>query len=661
MESASLPPRSVTLLGPQRLRPTVGETLVRLGVTGGVAAITAGWQEREDEDDELLDAPRRALVQPRASTGARREVFAADPELADGHSPRGSSALRDLQRLYRLRLDHALEAVARAAARRTGSRRGCSIGAGPRPWRRCVSSTTRHLERTRGGARRVRAALAPGDAGRRCARQRTEIARSARGLRGGGDRRRARGGAAQPAAPLRRRLDCWRASAVIAWSAGAMVARRPGRAVPRHARRRGAGNAEVFEAGLGLCPDVAAAAPRAPPAAPATTRSGSPSSRERFAPAVCAALDEGGTARVDSRNGAGRPSRGRWHASSVDGSVTGGRRVADAGGDPRAACEARDRRPRRRSTASSRAAASPSSRRLHHLRLPRPGRRGAPAALDLRARRRRRPSARVERHRPLVPDPRAARPAPASSTSSRSCTGPTRRLIQDPLNPHRAHDPFGANSVCHADRLRGARSGRCPIPRRARGTLEELVVSERRASAATRRVTRLPAGALPAARARYPLLVVHDGGDYLQLRGPEDGARQPDPPARDPGDDRGADPSRRPPGASTPTTSAHARFLVEELVPRLERRAAADRRRPSARGLMGASFGAVASLAAAWRHPRILRAAAAAVRLVRLHRHRRAQPGPGLRPGGRVRERLPRRPRAASPSGSSCAAASTSR
>jgi enterochelin esterase family protein len=46
----------------------------------------------------------------------------------------------------------------------------------------------------------------------------------------------------------------------------------------------------------------------------------------------------------------------------------------------------------------------------------------------------------------------------------------------------------------------------------------------------------------------------------------------------------------------------HARFIAEELLPELETRYPIDTR-PSHKGLMGASYGAVAALAAAWRHP----------------------------------------------------------
>ena len=47
---------------------------------------------------------------------------------------------------------------------------------------------------------------------------------------------------------------------------------------------------------------------------------------------------------------------------------------------------------------------------------------------------------------------------------------------------------------------------------------------------------------------------------------------------------------------------AHSAFLCEELLPALANRYPLDDR-PSARGLLGASFGAVASLATAWHRP----------------------------------------------------------
>ncbi|WP_419948400.1 alpha/beta hydrolase [Candidatus Palauibacter sp.] len=170
--------------------------------------------------------------------------------------------------------------------------------------------------------------------------------------------------------------------------------------------------------------------------------------------------------------------------------------------------------------------------------------------------------------------------------------------IEDPLNPLRARDPFGANSVIQA---RGYR-----IPDWTRedaatpaGTMDELVV-ESEALGSPRHVTVYrPAGFRPTRR--YPLLVVHDGGDYVEyasLRHVLDQLM-----------DRFELPrlvvallhagDRLREYAADP---AHARFVVEELLPRLARDYPL-RPGPESRGLMGASLGAVASFHTALRYP----------------------------------------------------------
>ena len=84
--------------------------------------------------------------------------------------------------------------------------------------------------------------------------------------------------------------------------------------------------------------------------------------------------------------------------------------------------------------------------------------------------------------------------------------------IQDPLNPHTARDPFGANSVLQSDGLR-APGMDAPRPRGAPGT---LLAHRSHSPAFGREVdlnVYLPARFRPTRR--YPLLVVHDGSDYL--------------------------------------------------------------------------------------------------------------------------------------------------
>ena len=102
---------------------------------------------------------------------------------------------------------------------------------------------------------------------------------------------------------------------------------------------------------------------------------------------------------------------------------------------------------------------------------------------------------------------------------------------------------------------------------------------------------------------RYPLLIVHDGGDYLRYAAAKT--------VLDnlihrldvaelvaafvyPGDRL----------AEYANSAAHARFLTAELLPRLEAELPLAGT-PSGRCLMGSSFGAVASLATAYRHPEV--------------------------------------------------------
>jgi peptidase E len=102
------------LLGPQRLHPIVGEALEMLGVADNgskIAAITAGWQEREAEDQELNAALGNRTVN--LMLHARGEaVFREDPDFFAAHRAK-QDRLRHLQELYRLRLASALKAARR--------------------------------------------------------------------------------------------------------------------------------------------------------------------------------------------------------------------------------------------------------------------------------------------------------------------------------------------------------------------------------------------------------------------------------------------------------------------------------------------------------------------------------------------------------------------
>lgn len=172
--------------------------------------------------------------------------------------------------------------------------------------------------------------------------------------------------------------------------------------------------------------------------------------------------------------------------------------------------------------------------------------------------------------------------------------------FNDPLNPKHSHSPFGAISVCFA---RGYTTPEWTFPdgNAPPGELTELVVDSRAMQRDCLVTMYLPAGFRRTES--YPLLVVHDGGQFLQyaaakvvldnlihrgeiaemvvaLLHPKD---------------------RLVEYANSPE---HARFLTHELLPKLEDEFPLVGNR-SGRGLLGASFGAIAALSAAYRSPRM--------------------------------------------------------
>jgi hypothetical protein len=80
----------------------------RLGVEGKIAVVTAGWQEREPEDEELAAHLGGRTVNLRLHARAE-ELFRGDPELNAAHRER-QELLRNKQDFYRIRLEHALDA-----------------------------------------------------------------------------------------------------------------------------------------------------------------------------------------------------------------------------------------------------------------------------------------------------------------------------------------------------------------------------------------------------------------------------------------------------------------------------------------------------------------------------------------------------------------------
>lgn len=102
---------TIAVLGPQRHRPTLNQALAALGLEHStrIATVTAGWEEREDEDAELHEhlwgRSLNLKLYARSETALRE-----DHELRAGVRWR-TERLRETQELYRIRVAHALEAA----------------------------------------------------------------------------------------------------------------------------------------------------------------------------------------------------------------------------------------------------------------------------------------------------------------------------------------------------------------------------------------------------------------------------------------------------------------------------------------------------------------------------------------------------------------------
>ncbi len=167
----------------------------------------------------------------------------------------------------------------------------------------------------------------------------------------------------------------------------------------------------------------------------------------------------------------------------------------------------------------------------------------------------------------------------------------------DPLNPNRARDPFGANSVAHGVGYEAPHWIEHD-PTAAPGRIDEIAFDSK---VFGRRSFGLYVPARLRLTRKYPLLVVHDGHDYLRYA------------ALGSILDNLMDRLEIPDMIVVLTSSAnrlgeyaaderHAQYLADELVPHLERILPLDGT-PQGRCLMGASFGAVAALSTAWYRP----------------------------------------------------------
>lgn len=312
--------KPIALLGPQRLHPTVGEAARRLGLKGPCALITAGWQEREDETEELEAALGLPAVNLRLYARWER-LRAEDPALGVAHRAR-QDRLRRLQSLYRGRLGGLMDAARRLLAM-------AGEPALLEPERRSAVTAVRaldahHLQRITETHLAFEEAMHPG-ARAAVAGQRAALARALAGcdsvvLAGG------------HIAVLLGRLRLFgleallRDKPIIAWSAGAMALCE--RVVLFHdSPPWGAGDAELLDFGLGLAPGLVVL-PHAKKRLRLADRERVLLMARRFRPAACVPLDPGDA--IERVDGAWRLEGARLLAS--DGDVR--RSGSTAGPDP---------------------------------------------------------------------------------------------------------------------------------------------------------------------------------------------------------------------------------------------------------------------------------------------------------------------------------------
>ena len=171
---------------------------------------------------------------------------------------------------------------------------------------------------------------------------------------------------------------------------------------------------------------------------------------------------------------------------------------------------------------------------------------------------------------------------------------------EDPLNPFESRNPFGQNSVCrsHGYTLPPWAEHQPDAPE---GLQRSLTIPSSHLQRRIPVTLYLPASFSMAGPKRYPLVVVHDGTDYLHYAAAST--------VLDNLIHRGTAPELVvafvQPGerlTEYANDERHARFVVEELVPYLESHLPLAGRRDE-RCLAGASFGAVATLSTAARHP----------------------------------------------------------
>lgn len=634
-------PAPVVLLGPQRLQPTLGEAVRELGVSGRIAVVTAGWQEREAEVGELAEHLLReggCEAVPLDLYRRAEEVFAADAALAAAHRQRQDD-LQSLQGLYRLQLRHRVNAW-RALLSRPGRSEVVD------PERRLALEAIRRLDAHQ---RRRLAAIHADFTASEAPLQRPSVAAQRDQLAALLDGCVAVAIAGGHVVVLLNRLRLFGLDHLIAglpllaWSAGAMVLAES--VVVFHDRPpQGPGNAELMEVGLGrvrglqplphasrrlLLGDprrVALLAHRFPrpvaldPGGHAVVDQGTfategfrlltPSGEVRsFAAADHRAEDLSESTEFGGFVPVGEPSDAQPPARSAEGDVSSSDPAQPSAPEPDPGVGPRSLAIRRLTGSAK----PPTSATLdaflarHHFPLSEGTTttfvfRGEATEVNLRHWIYGLPSTQPFQRLAGTDLWYLTLELPECSRVEYKIEvvqGEKARWIRDPLNGQIAHDPFGANSVFHGV---GYETPVWTLPDddTRQGSFEEVTVASE--AFGDERVTRvyLPARYRPSRR--YPLIVFHDGEDYaryaslvtvldnlverLEIEPPIVALSQP---KGDRLEEYAADPR-------------HARYLAEELLPRLEEDYPIQPG-PEGRGLAGASFGAVAALSSAWHYP----------------------------------------------------------
>jgi hypothetical protein len=284
----------VFLLGPQYQSPFLKDVFPSFGIPDGpIAAVTAGWQEREGEDVELNKHLAGRAFDLELYRRADR-VFAVDPELARAHREM-QRTLRELTRIYDRRLSFMRDGIL-WLLEESGDPQ--LLG----PEREHALSQVRDLDAW--NLKRIveirgefETRFRPWDR-ESVAREREAIARAlspavAMVIAGG------------HVAVLLNRLrlfgikEMLAGRPVVAWSAGAMALTE--RVVLFHDHPpQGAGNAGVMERGLGLCPGLVAL-PDGKKRLDLGNRFRVAAMARRFAPDSCVVLEQGDSISYDGK------------------------------------------------------------------------------------------------------------------------------------------------------------------------------------------------------------------------------------------------------------------------------------------------------------------------------------------------------------------------